>query len=98
MAKPLSDADIDAALSDLPGWARSGDTITKTYKFHHFPEAFSFLTRVAFAAEEANHHPQIHNVWATVKLTLCTHDAGDKVTRKDIDLAKTIAGFNWLGK
>lgn len=96
MSQPLTDQAIDSALSDLPGWERDGDAITKTYKFHHFAEAFSFLTRVAFAAEAAEHHPEIYNVWATVKLTLSTHDAGDKIMQKDIDLAKQIAGFNWI--
>ena len=96
MSDPLSEQAINEALSDLPGWSLDGDKITKTYQFHHFQEAFSFLTRVAFAAEAAEHHPEIYNVYRTVTLSLNTHDAGGKVTQKDLDLAKKIEGFNWL--
>ena len=96
MSQPLSEQAIDTALSDLPGWSRDGDSITKEYQFAHFQEAFGFLTRVAFTAEAAGHHPEIFNVYATVRLTLNTHDAGGKVTQKDLDLAQAIEGFNWL--
>ncbi len=95
MAKPLTKTQIESALSELPGWAYADEQITKTYEFHHFREAFGFLTRVAFEAEELGHHPEIFNVYKTVKLSLSTHDADGKVTQKDLDLAKAIESFNW---
>ncbi len=96
MSKPLSNDAVSKALKGLPGWALKDNAIHKAYKFEHFQEAFSFLTRVAFAAEEAGHHPEIRNVYNRVELTLTTHDAGDKVTQKDLDLAGRIEAFNWL--
>lgn len=48
------------------------------------------MTRVAIAAEKANHHPYWSNVWNTVEIWLSTHDAGNVVTEKDHALAREI--------
>jgi 4a-hydroxytetrahydrobiopterin dehydratase len=95
MPQPLSAAAVAAALCDLPGWSRDGDRLTRTFKFHHFKEAMGFLVRVGFEAESLNHHPELYNVYATVRVMLSTHDAGDKITEKDIELAQRIQAFNW---
>ena len=72
------------------------DKISKTYKFHSFREAMSFMVRIAFEAESANHHPELFNVYSTVKISLNTHDAGGKVTQKDVDLATAIERIAWV--
>ena len=46
-------------------------------------EAFSFVTRVALAAEKMNHHPLWTNVYNRAEISLSTHDAGYIVTDKD---------------
>ena len=48
------------------------------------------MTRVAFIAEQMNHHPAIYNTYNYVRLELNTHDSGDVVTSKDHDLARAI--------
>ena len=48
------------------------------------------MTRVALAAEKANHHPLWTNVYNKVEIWLNTHDAGDIVTEKDKKLSKVI--------
>ena len=98
MSDPLTDDAIQAALRDLPGWSRDGDKLTKTFKFHSFREAISFIVRLSFEAEQLNHHPEQLNVYSTVTLSLSTHDAGGKVTQRDVDLATAVESFNWLGK
>mgnify|MGYP002830272868 CR=1 FL=1 len=50
----------------------------------------AFLNRVAEVAEDHGHHPEIFNVYSTVRLTLTTHDAGNTVTDKDRRLAAAI--------
>ena len=87
---PLSDDALDAALADVEGWARDGQTIARTFSFGDFREAFAFLTRVAFEAEAMDHHPEIRNVYDTVRLALSTHDAGNRVTETDLALARRI--------
>jgi len=48
------------------------------------------MTRVALLAEKMDHHPKWTNVYNIVDIWLCTHDAGDIVTQKDIKLAEEI--------
>jgi 4a-hydroxytetrahydrobiopterin dehydratase len=88
--EPLSDAAIQDALADLDGWTYEDDAIHKTYEFADFREAVAFIVQMSFYAEDANHHPELENVYNTVTLAFTTHDAGGKVTNMDIDLARTI--------
>ncbi|MEM9881335.1 MAG: 4a-hydroxytetrahydrobiopterin dehydratase [Planctomycetota bacterium] len=96
MAEPLTDDAIQTALGDLPGWGYAEDRLSKTFGFGGFGEAMSFIVRVGFEAEAANHHPELRNVYSKVEVLLATHDAGGKVTQKDIDLARTIEELNWI--
>ena len=90
MAAPLSDDQIRAALGDLPGWAYGDDALAKTYTFADFREALAFIVRLGFEAEQRDHHPNLTNVYNRVELALTTHDAGNRVTQKDVDLAQAI--------
>lgn len=87
----LGDAERDAALAGLAGWSwdagRNG--IAKGFAFADFSAAFAFMTRVALAAEKADHHPDWSNVWNKVDMLLSTHSAGG-VTARDIALAAEI--------
>ena len=87
----LGESERTEALAGLDGWrfdeARNG--IARSFKFADFSAAFAFMTRVALAAEQADHHPDWSNVWNRVDVLLSTHDAGG-VTEKDIALARRI--------
>jgi len=87
---PLSADAIAAALEGLDGWSVDGDRIVKELKFGSFREALAFLVRVGFEAEGMDHHPEITNVYDRVTLALATHDAGNKVTETDLELARRI--------
>jgi 4a-hydroxytetrahydrobiopterin dehydratase len=87
---PLSKKQIKKELEQLDGWSFEGDTITKDFSFPDFKEAISFMVRVGFEAEALVHHPDWSNVYNSVSISLSTHDAGGKVTEKDIKLAKAI--------
>ena len=97
MAKPLASKKITAALAGLPGWKFKRDALEKTFKFGSFREAMSFMVRVSFEAEGMNHHPEWTNVYNRVSIRLNTHDAGGKVTAKDVALAQKIQGISWVG-
>lgn len=87
---PLSKEQIEQELENLDEWSFENDTITKDFSFSDFKEAISFMVRVGFEAESLVHHPDWSNVYNSVSITLSTHDAGDKVTEKDIKLATAI--------
>lgn len=80
---------VRARLSELDGWELDGDTIRREFTFDGFREAIAFINRVADLADDANHHPELTNVYATVTVVLTTHDAGG-VTDKDLALAAAI--------
>ena len=72
-------------------WKEEDNALKASLKFDNFVEAFGFMTKVAFYAEKMNHHPDWHNVYNTVNITLSTHDEGDVVTEKDRKLADKIS-------
>ncbi len=90
----LNDAERDQALRELPGWSwdAAASAIRRSFQFRDFSEAFAFMTRVALAAEKADHHPDWSNGWNRVDIALSTHSEGG-VTRRDIDLARQIDAF-----
>ncbi|MBS0518550.1 MAG: 4a-hydroxytetrahydrobiopterin dehydratase [Proteobacteria bacterium] len=79
------------ALASLRGWTEVAgrDAIQKSFTFADFNQAWGFMTRVALAAEKADHHPEWSNVYNRVEILLSTHDAGG-VTDKDVALAMFI--------
>ncbi len=89
MSELLDQAAIDSALSGLDGWTGSPDGITRTAELPSFPAAITVVDRVAEAAEEADHHPDIDIRWRTLTFACATHSAGG-VTTKDIALATRI--------
>jgi 4a-hydroxytetrahydrobiopterin dehydratase len=73
-------------------WQQEGESLVRDLEFDDFQAAMAFVNRVADAAEEANHHPDIlvHG-WNKVRLTLTTHSEG-KLTDNDRAMAETIDG------
>ena len=95
MRRKLSDLEIRRALASLPGWARKGDVLLKTYSFARFGDGIRFVAQVADVADAMDHHPDIDIRYTNVTFSLSTHDAGG-ITQSDLDLAKGIedaAGF-----
>lgn len=88
---PLTGEEVGAALAGLPGWSVQSGKLHAEFHFSDFVEAFAFMTRVAFAAEASGHHPEWCNVYQHVVIDLVTHDAGNAISQKDVDLAHTIA-------
>ncbi|MDX1430132.1 MAG: 4a-hydroxytetrahydrobiopterin dehydratase, partial [Rhodothermales bacterium] len=43
-----------------------------------------------------DHHPEIQNVYNRVEVSLTTHDAENRVTGQDVNLAQTIQSFAWV--
>jgi 4a-hydroxytetrahydrobiopterin dehydratase len=85
----LSQADLDKALRDLPGWAVKDNAMIRTFKHDSFAEAIVFVNAVAHLAELANHHPDIDIRYSNITATLTTHDQGG-ITEKDVALARSI--------
>lgn len=94
MPSKLDPGALAAALADLPDWRHeaAGGALIREFSFRNFAEAFGFMTRVALAAEKADHHPDWSNSYNKVSIRLSTHSAGG-LTERDIALAKAIDGL-----
>lgn len=89
MSTPLTDSEVLAALGKLPGWKANGKAIERTFEFSDFKQAMAFVNRIAAAAEEANHHPDVSISYNKVTLALISHDSGG-VTSRDVKMAGRI--------
>ncbi len=93
MRQKLSDLEIQRALGGLPGWARRGGALTKTFSFDRFADGIRFVDRLARVADDMNHHPDIDVRYTKITVMLSTHDAGG-ITEADLRLAEKIETVN----
>ena len=78
----LSSEQVRAKLGGLSGWELAENAIRRTFTFANFAEAVSYVVRLGFSAEEADHHPDIDIRYKRVTLTYSTHSEGG-LTEKD---------------
>ncbi|NJL56724.1 4a-hydroxytetrahydrobiopterin dehydratase [bacterium] len=96
MATPaLNDAAISEALTQLNGWERDGDTLTRTFKFDSYMAGLAFASAAGTIAEGMDHHPDMVIGWRKVTVSFTTHDAGSKITQKDVDAAAKIDALGY---
>ena len=84
----LNSEQVRAKLGGLSGWALADNAIRRTFTFGDFAEAVSFVVRLGFAADAADHHPDIDIRYKRVTLTYSTHSEGG-LTEKDFAGAET---------
>jgi len=94
MAPPENETRLDegalARLLAAGGWRRESNAITRTFTFKGFKGAMSFVNRIAEAANEANHHPDLHiENYRTVRVVLTTH-LTSSISDADVELARRI--------
>ncbi|MGB1287084.1 MAG: 4a-hydroxytetrahydrobiopterin dehydratase [Aggregatilineales bacterium] len=90
MADTLTDAKISEALSNLDGWERDGDMITRTFETDSYAAGLAVATTVGMIADGHNHHPDMMIGYKKVTVSFTTHDEGNKITSNDIDVATAI--------
>ena len=85
----LNSDSIKGWLTTHKGWKRSANKLTKDFVFPSFRDSIVFVNRVASVADHFNHHPDIDVRYATVTISVTTHDLGG-ITTKDLDVAEQI--------
>ena len=68
------------------GWNEVRGALQRGYRFKDFAEAIAFVTSLAAAAEEANHHPDIAISWNAVTVRWRTHSTR-AITELDAEMA-----------
>ncbi|MEU4800692.1 4a-hydroxytetrahydrobiopterin dehydratase [Actinosynnema sp. NPDC023587] len=91
MAELLTDDQVTAALSALPGWTAQDAALVRTAELASFPHAIQVVNRVAEIAENDDHHPDIDIRWRTLTFRCSTHSIGG-ITALDVSLAGEIDG------
>jgi 4a-hydroxytetrahydrobiopterin dehydratase len=85
----LSKAEIRERLMNMPEWSLIDSAIYRKFTFKSFLPAIAFVNKIAEAAEQANHHPDITINYNQVGISLSTHSESG-VTEKDFHLAEAI--------
>ena len=86
----LTQEELDSALGgNLSAWEQQGEAITRNVEAASFPAGIDLVRRVADAAEEAQHHPDIDIRYNNVTFSLSTHSEGG-LTKNDLQMAATI--------
>ena len=91
----LNAEQVRAKLDGLSGWELAGNAIRRTFTFGDFAEAVSYVVRLGFAADAADHHPDIDIRYKRVTLAYSTHSEGG-LTEKDFagaEAATKLAGL-----
>lgn len=86
---PLPAREASELAPSVPQWTLSEKQIEREFKLKDFRQAMAFVNRVADAANEQDHHPDIHISYNRVRLTLSTHKIGG-LSRNDFILAAKI--------
>lgn len=87
MAKLTSTQILDAGLDD---WRMLASALHARFRTGDFAAGVRFLTAVAEAAEQADHHPDLDLRYTYVDVALVSHDVS-RVTRRDLSLAQQIS-------
>lgn len=88
----LSQEEIEAALPGLPDWQYRDGGLVTVYKLPTAAAALELIAAVGEIAEEANHHPDLDWRYNRVFLRFTSHDAGTKITARDVKAAQRCSG------
>lgn len=78
-------------MQNIPeNWQTIENKLYRQFTFNTFSDAIAWMVKASFEIEKLNHHPEWKNIYNRVEVYLCTHDAGNTVTEKDIELAQKL--------
>lgn len=83
--------DIKDFLLENAGWEVVNDILDKKFDFNDYGEVRSFVNKVADLADKLNHHPTVTFSYNWVRVETTSHDEGNVVTNKDLELAGQIS-------
>ncbi|WP_031153793.1 4a-hydroxytetrahydrobiopterin dehydratase [Streptomyces xanthophaeus] len=87
--RPLTHEEIAEGLAKLPGWEQDGDVITRTYPIRYHAAVAAIVT-IADRSRRVQHHADLDLRIDHLRASITTHEAGNRLTRADFDLAHRI--------
>ncbi|MEU7042618.1 4a-hydroxytetrahydrobiopterin dehydratase [Streptomyces varsoviensis] len=88
----LTEPEIAEHLSQVPGWVRENDHITRSYGIRYHG-GVAMIVHVADVERLVSHHADIDLRWDYLRFSITTHDAGHRLTAADFELAARIDGI-----
>lgn len=72
--------ELAAAVGQRPGWSvvevDGVAGLERELRFASYADTIAFVVRLAFVAEQAEHHPDLGVLWGRVTIRWSTHDRG----------------------
>jgi len=85
--------DLEILLNNYPAWSVSGETLVGKWQLSNFAELRSIVSQLCDLADELNHHPTVTFGYNTLRVETTTHDAGNTITKKDVELANRVSAL-----
>jgi len=92
-----SQTEIDAQLSELPGWSRREGMIERGFAFGDYYETMAFVNALAWMVHGEDHHPELLVQYNRCIVRFATHTAGGISENDFVCAAKTDAVFGRSG-
>lgn len=83
----LEQQELEDEVGKLDGWEVHDGALQKDFTCGDFNGSMEFVNRVADAANDADHHPDVAIAWDTVTLRWVTHSEGG-ITSSDVKMAR----------
>ena len=84
----LNEPELTEAVASLGGgWEVRDGALRKQYELPDFAAAMVLANRIADAAEQADHHPDMLVGWGRVELAWVSHSDGG-ITDRDVSMAR----------
>ena len=83
--------DINTFLESHGNWQLIGDMLVGDWKLADFTQLRQVVTQLCDLADELDHHPTVTYGYNTVHVETTTHDAGNLITQKDLELAQRVS-------
>ncbi|MEU8774358.1 4a-hydroxytetrahydrobiopterin dehydratase [Streptomyces sp. NPDC048606] len=93
-SEPLSQKEIEDRLRELPGWAVEDDRLVRTYRLAGHLAAGALVAHIVVVQDELDHHSDLTLGYNTVRVSVNTHSAGDRVTDTDFTLAERVEALS----
>lgn len=86
----LSTQEIEATLTQLPGWRYENKRLKKVFDGGSFGNGIAFIIALSYICESIDHHPEIFSVYSKVEIATTSYDVGEQVSSLDVELAQRI--------
>jgi len=73
---PLSAAEVERYLRELPGWEADSSAIGKRFEFKNYYQTMAFVNAVAWIAHQEGHHPDLLVSYNACRVSYTTHAIG----------------------